>query len=668
MVSDAAVYILSADALLHQNDAKHIAWGDQDVLYSASRDQTVKSVSVPSVDAAIASDGDGGAMHEQLTFSGHQAFVNFVMVHPSLPLLDGEPAVITGSNDKHVVVWNAFHGGVEAVLDAHSEGVRCGTLLPHTADFITGGWDKVCVVWDGTSAKPKQVFTGHESSVLSLAVLRQGQIVVSSSGDKTVMAWDVNTAKSLHVFKGHTDSVQTVVALSDDTFASSGNDATVFLWSLSLGRATHAFAAHDHLVYSLAFHAPTQLLYSASEDHTVKVWQVTATPPAGDDESAALITTVLPDPVQVIPHPCVVWSVAVRPQSSSDSATLPDIATAGSDGVVRLWSTDDRRMASIDKLEALQVAITNQVVDVKAAASAASGLPDVASMPTVEELSGIQGKEGEKKFCRNGSVVEVHIWGQGSWNKVGVVVSGPDQTPYTGAPQPKEKKFYQEKYYDYLFDVELDGRAMKLSYNRGQNIYDAAQNFIFENPEVSQESKEAIVQHILKLIDAEDAALIGGAAGTKAAQQGDSAAFSDFAKESAALRAQGSQQAQSWIEAKHRLEASGQDVAFSTFAQEGRSLQQGAPTATSSSASAHGAGSVSGATPKTFSGFNSQGARTKIRELLGSDDGDHIVDLCEKALPPSPPPSNWQPSDATDAAFALHAMLPESSRFPATDL
>jgi phospholipase A-2-activating protein len=452
MVSDLPIYLLSADAQLHHNDAKCVTWGDEDVLYSASRDQTTKSVSVPSVASATQSDGNGGDMQEQLTFAGHQAFVNFVMVHPSLPLLDGEPAVITGSNDKHVVVWSAFTGGVEAVLDAHSEGVRCGTLLPHTADFVTGGWDKVCVVWDGASAKPKQVFTGHESSVLSLAVLRSGQIVVSSSGDKTVIAWDVNTAKTLNVFKGHTDSVQTVVALSDDTFASSGNDATVFIWSLALGRATHAFAAHEHLVYSLAYSAATNLLFSASEDHTVKVWQVVAATTSVD---GTVVTTVLPDPLQVIPHPCVVWSVAVRPHA----AQWPDIATAGSDGIVRLWSTDDRRMASIDKLEALQVAITSQVVDVKAAASAASGLPDIASMPSVEELATMRGKEGEKKFCRNGSVVEVHIWGQGSWNKVGVVVSGPGQTPYTGAPQTRAKAFHNGVYYDYVFDVELDGRV-----------------------------------------------------------------------------------------------------------------------------------------------------------------------------------------------------------------
>lgn len=662
-----SVYVLSADIQAHQNDVKCVSWYDAEVLYSASRDQSVRSIAVPPV---TAQSGGGGELLQQLSFTGHQAFVNFVMIHPSLPLLDGEPAVISGSNDKHVVVWNVYHGGVEAVLDAHSEGVRCGTLLPHTADFITGGWDKVCVVWDGTSAKPKQVFMGHESSVLALGVLHHGRTAISSSGDKTIIAWDVDTAATIHVFKGHTDSVQTIVALTEDTFASAGNDAMIFIWSATLKRATHAFAAHEHLVYSLAYHGPTQCLYSASEDHTVKVWQVVAAVhDDGEDEAATtLTTTVLPNPIQVILHPCVVWSVAVRPGDYGGASERPDIATAGSDGVVRLWSADDDRLASIDKLEALQVAIQSQVVDVKAAASAASGLPDVASMPTVEELVATRGdREGVKKFCRNGSVVEVHVWGQGSWTKVGVVVSGPDQTPYTGAPIKKEKVFYNGTYYDYVFDVELEGRPMKLTYNKGQNIYDAAQAFIMDNAEVSQESKEAIVQHILKLIDPEDAALIGGGAGTKAAAQGDSAAYSEFAKESAALRAQGSQQAQSWIEAKQRLETSGQQVAFSTYAQEGMQLQQQQQQRGTSASTSTASTFAVAAIPKTFGGYNGQGARTKLRELLNSHDGDAAVALGEDAVLPSPP-AGWQPDATINAAVGLFWSLPEASRFPAVDL
>lgn len=644
------VYVLSADDRLHKNDVRCVKWFGQSI-YSASRDATA-AVHCPPMSSIV--DSCAGDLAPGWIFQGHQAFVNFVMVHPSLPLLDGETAVITGSNDKHVIIWSVETGAMEAVLDAHSEGVRCG-IVPRlggvSKDFVTGGWDKLCVVWDGVSAKAKQVFDGHKSSVLCVAQLTES-VMLSSSGDKTVLAWDIHTAHTIHMFAGHTDAVQAVVAITPDLFASAGNDGMIFVWSLSCRSSVNAFAAHDHLVYGLAYRPASDLLVSSSEDHTVKLWRDVPNPSSAES-----------GPLQVLVHPCVVWSVDIDEQSG-------DIATGGSDGIVRLWTADDSRLAPIEKLEALEVAITSQQIDVKAAAAATDQLPDVATMPDVDSLHLLKGKkEGEKKFFRNGSLVEVYVWNQGSWTKMGVVVSGPEKAPYTGAPPAREKIYYNGKQVDYLFDVEVDKRSLKLPYTRGQNIFDAAQDFINEHSHlgVSQESKEAIVQHILKLIDPADAALIGVSSGASGTAAGD-VAFSEFAREAAEMRSRGQQHAQSWGEAKSKIEASGEDCAFSTFAQEGRALQQKGAANTSSTSTPATGGGTQWHEPEVFKTFNAAGASSKISQLVGSSDYDYLVTTCVALSTQSGSSDDASIRDVVENILALRAILPDGSQFPAVDL
>lgn len=84
-------------------------------------------------------------------------------------------------------------------------------------------------------------------------------------------------------------------------------------------------SAHTNFVYSL-FRGP-ELLFSCSEDRTLRVW-----------DNAAL--------VQTIAHPSIVWCVTQLPNG--------DVATGGSDGTVRLFTQDPSRIASDEDLIAFE--------------------------------------------------------------------------------------------------------------------------------------------------------------------------------------------------------------------------------------------------------------------------------------------------------------------------
>ena len=544
----------------------------------------------------------------------HEGFVNFVLYHPAMPMLDGEPAVITGSNDKHVLVWSAITGAMEAVLDCHSQGVRCGAVISPTNDFVTCGWDKLCIVWDGFSGRSKNVFDKHGNSVLCVAQLPETNFLVTGSGDKTLISWTADTADVVFRFVGHTDSVQTVAALNPLQFASSGNDGMVIVWDNQDGSAVFQFQAHEAFVYSMCWSSAALRLYTASEDRTVCVWQL-------DTDHAEAIDCLV--------HPCVVWSVTTIPETD-------EVVTAGSDAGVRLW-TRQARIASSGLCEALAVAAAVQKDDIKTI----RGLP--ATIPPEDERAAYPGTRiGARGYFKISALDEIgsFVWTGAAWARIGTVVQGPGAAPISASQgaAARQKVFHQGKFFDYVFDVEISGSQLKLPYNSGQNVFDAAQNFINENGHigVSQMDREAIQQHIVNNIDPSDAAKVGaslGMAGAHGAAPSGEAAFSEFAKEAEALRARGVAQAKSWGEQyKQMQEGGGEEVAFSTFAKEA----QQAANARSSSGAATAASSSSSLAPlssaELFKGYSAEKAAAKIAELVGCRDYDHTIASLDKLV------------------------------------
>jgi len=243
---------------------------------------------------------------------------------------------------------------------------------------------------------------------------------------------------------------------------------------------------------------------------------------------------------------------------------------------------------------------------------------------------------------------------------------------------------------------------LKLPYNRGQNVFDAAQDFINENAKfgITQDSKEAIVQHILKLIDPSDQAALGPSRSPAAGStqgphaSGGDVAFSEFAKEAAEMRARGERQAQSWTEARQRIEQSSgaggaADVAFSTYAQEGREMQQrqqmlrghpphsqgGMSTNASSPSSSSSSTTTCFTSFETFCAYNTAAATKKLKELL-PDEGQmmevsNVIQRCVALTTETTMCDTTAVEDVLTLIIALHSDLassPTKCTFPAVDL
>ena len=132
------------------------------------------------------------------------------------------------------------------------------------------------ITFDAITGTSMSVLSGHIGNINCLTFSLDGTFLVSGSSDKTVKLWDIQTGGVVRAFHGHTSSVCSASISPDCTIIASGSsDKTICLWNTQKGQCYHVICKHSDSVQSVSF-SPinSQLLISASYDHTVRQWDI----------------------------------------------------------------------------------------------------------------------------------------------------------------------------------------------------------------------------------------------------------------------------------------------------------------------------------------------------------------------------------------------------------
>ncbi|KNC52483.1 ubiquitin homeostasis protein lub1 [Thecamonas trahens ATCC 50062] len=461
----AAGYRLSAQVGGHSKDVRCVAALSSSTIATGSRDATIIIWhNVP----------ETTTWEPMRTLYGHEHFVAALAVlgPPSLVAASGSdepapldeadsvlPLLASAAYDNTVMIWDSAAGVPLARLEGHTGNV-CSLVVAPGGELISGSWDATARVWapsDGHSAhgpasRCVSVLEGHEGSVLALlADSRRGlPLVVSAGSDKTLRVWNAATWACSAVLRGHDDVVRGLALAGgpdSDLVASVANDGMVKMWSMTSGACVRTLGgAHSNLVFALAAlpwsSAAAPSLVTGSEDKSVVVWSEA-------------------EPLQTIAFPTTVWAVAALPNG--------DFVAGCADGIARIFTASDARIASDDELAAFE--------DYASAAALVSGGQQVKldELDDISQLTVVEGaRDGETKLFRDGSKAVAYSWSaaSGAWVLIGDVVSGPGG-----------KEMLNGKYYDCVFEVDAgDGNGnYKLGYNHGENEYDVATRFCAEN-------------------------------------------------------------------------------------------------------------------------------------------------------------------------------------------
>lgn len=175
-------------------------------------------------------------------------------------LANNNSAVVTASNDLTVKVWRPHSetNDIAATIGGHADYVKCVATPPGgSVNWVaSGGFDRKIYLWDlNGGGKTLEIDTqgdevAEKGSIYALSV---GHSIMANGGPESVVRlWDPRSGKRVTKFVGHTDNVRGVLLNeAGDKVLTASSDHTIKLWSVTAGRCMYTFTMHEDSVWSL---------------------------------------------------------------------------------------------------------------------------------------------------------------------------------------------------------------------------------------------------------------------------------------------------------------------------------------------------------------------------------------------------------------------------------
>jgi WD40 repeat protein len=188
--------------------------------------------------------------------------------------------IVTASSDGTACVWDA-QTGKQVILEGHSGAVLTVAFSPDCQLVVTGSTDNTVRIWDVVTGECLWSLIKHTSAVLSVKFSPSHFFrLVTTSSDETVCVWDFDReekswncicAARLHVLR-----VNSVDFNPDGSLlATTSDDASTHVWDLSSGESIRSFVAGNYHSHAVAFSPCGLFVATASENHIAALWNIT---------------------------------------------------------------------------------------------------------------------------------------------------------------------------------------------------------------------------------------------------------------------------------------------------------------------------------------------------------------------------------------------------------
>ncbi|OMH82754.1 F-box/WD repeat-containing protein pof1 [Zancudomyces culisetae] len=226
-----------------------------------------------------------------------------------------ETYMASACTDNTIRINDVKTGDHVQTLVGHTDAIT--SLYLDDCKLVSGSLDGTIKIWCYRRAECIRTIAMEEGvGVTALTMLNT--VCAAGKVDGTISVYDFSNA-TRYDLAGHAGAVNALLFLHDHSLVSCSDDMLIKRWHIHSLRCTHIYNGHSLSVRCIATSATSQLLYSASLDGTIRVW---------DADSAKCLEVLCYQGEGV-------WSIA------TDSFRL---ISGHNDGSVCVWNLDCHKL------------------------------------------------------------------------------------------------------------------------------------------------------------------------------------------------------------------------------------------------------------------------------------------------------------------------------------
>ena len=220
-------------------------------------------------------------------YEAESARVKGIAFHPKFPW------ILTSLHNGDILLYDYIHKMLIEKFVEHDGPVRCVAFHDEQPFFVSGGDDKTIKVWNYTTKKCQFTLLGHKDYIRSVQFHKELAWILSCSDDMTIRIWNWINRTLLTTASGHDHYVMSAFFHpTQDWIVSASLDSTIRIWDYSVLRKKfyearsntfeviamdvtmiHKLEGHERGVNWAIFHPTLNLIASASDDKTIKIWK-----------------------------------------------------------------------------------------------------------------------------------------------------------------------------------------------------------------------------------------------------------------------------------------------------------------------------------------------------------------------------------------------------------
>lgn len=185
--------------------------------------------------------------------------------------------IASASEDKTIKIWSNRTGKLIQTIDNFGYVAKALAFHPRMNLLAATAGSKI-YFWNIKDGTVIAELDGHRDEIYSIDFNGDGNLLASGGMDETIIIWNVRKRKKIKRLREripYTNTIYSVVMTDDGEYVfAAGEDIYIKKWDWRRRKIVDKLPMHPNRINSLALNRYNTLLASASNDRSIKVWNV----------------------------------------------------------------------------------------------------------------------------------------------------------------------------------------------------------------------------------------------------------------------------------------------------------------------------------------------------------------------------------------------------------